>query len=318
MKAQFFTLLAVCLLPTVMSEGSSADYTTWSHTVVEHCNGTQQSPVNIVTTDVKEDASLTAFNFTGFDDNSTVLQIQNADGKSVKVGLDDSKMSVSGGGLPGVYKTQQMHLHWGNGSSAPGSEHTVNGKQYPMELHIVNMKSTHPNISVALGDSTGLAVLGFFIEATNDTGYPESWKNLTSYLSSIPNKGDTVDIMYQFTMDSLLQGVDRTKYYRYLGSLTTPSCNEAVVWTVFKEPIKVSQDLVSLVRPTDRDKDLFYRLMLIFCGLFRTTSANLSRFKYVIFKTFFNTLEVYCKCLTLHIDAHTGKQNTLKCTLCST
>jgi len=50
--------------------------------------------------------------------------------------------------------------------------------------------------------------------------------------------------MNQITMNSLLEGVDRTKYYRYQGSLTTPNCNEAVIWTVFKDPIKVSQDLV--------------------------------------------------------------------------
>ncbi|KAL6474950.1 hypothetical protein MHYP_G00159900 [Metynnis hypsauchen] len=259
MKAQLVTLVAACLLPTVLSDGStvawcyhlpSCNYTTWPHTVANHCNGTRQSPINIVSADVQGDPSLTAFNFTGFNDSSALLQIQNADGKSVKVSLDDSKMSVSGGGLSGVYISTQFHLHWGNGSSSAGSEHTVNGKQYPMELHIVNMKSTLPNMTVALKDPTGLAVLGFFIEATSDSGKPESWRNLTSFLSSVPNKGDVVDIMNLITMDSLLQGVDRTKYYRYLGSLTTPSCDEAVVWTVFKDTIKVSQDLINLFSTT--------------------------------------------------------------------
>jgi len=47
-------------------------------------------------------------------------------------------------------------------------------------------------------------------------------------------------------MNDLLPGVDRTKYYRYMGSLTTPNCTEGVVWTIFKDPVKVSRDLVSL------------------------------------------------------------------------
>ena len=58
---------------------------------------------------------------------------------------------------------------------------------------------------------------------------------------------EKVAIAAGFSLDDLLSGVDRTKYYRYLGSLTTPSCDEVVVWTVFKEPIKVSKDLVSLI-----------------------------------------------------------------------
>lgn len=59
------------------------------------------------------------------------------------------------------------------------------------------------------------------------------------------SSGDSVSIKPGISLDDLLVGVDRTKYYRYLGSLTTPTCNEAVVWTVFKETIKVSKDLVS-------------------------------------------------------------------------
>lgn len=63
----------------------------------------------------------------------------------------------------------------------------------------------------------------------------------------IPSSGTSVNMTPGLTLDALLEGVDRSKYYRYLGSLTTPVCNEAVVWTVFKDSIKVSKDLVSVV-----------------------------------------------------------------------
>lgn len=52
----------------------------------------------------------------------------------VVVSLDSDIMTVEGGGLPGTYTSVQFHLHWGNDSSVNGSEHTVDGKQYPMEV----------------------------------------------------------------------------------------------------------------------------------------------------------------------------------------
>ncbi|MCI4384031.1 hypothetical protein PGIGA_G00033650 [Pangasianodon gigas] len=189
--------------------------------------------------------NLTSFNFTGYDDGTVMTEMTNT-GRNVKVTLNQEKMVVEGGALPGIYYSKHFHLHWGNGSSMPGSEHTINGKRFSMELHIVNVKAGYNSTASALKDPTGFAVLGFFLEATNDTGKPNSWKTLTSYLANISNAGDEVAITEHITMDSLLEGVDRTKYYRYLGSLTTPPCNEAVVWTIFKDPIKVSQDLIDL------------------------------------------------------------------------
>ena len=57
--------------------------------------------------------------------------------------------------------------------------------------------------------------------------------------------GSVVEMPHNMSISDLLAGVDLTKFYRYLGSLTTPTCNEAVVWTVFQEPIRISRELVS-------------------------------------------------------------------------
>ncbi|XP_016145446.1 carbonic anhydrase 7-like [Sinocyclocheilus grahami] len=261
------TCLVAFLWPTVHSADASVEwcyhkpacnFTTWPKIASQYCNGIKQSPINIVTASVQGNPSLTSFNLTAFDDNSTFLSIVNS-GDSVVVTLDDEKIKVQGGDLPGVYNTKQFHLHWGNGSSSSGSEHTVDGKQYPMELHIVSVHSKyHGSVSAALAakDSTGLAVLGFFIEGTNEVNKTKSWDILTSYLTEIRNSGDqTSDIMNQITLNSLIEGVDRTKYYRYQGSLTTPSCNEAVIWTVFKEPVKVSHDFINRFSTTVLFKD---------------------------------------------------------------
>ncbi|XP_062380520.1 carbonic anhydrase 9-like isoform X2 [Sardina pilchardus] len=191
------------------------------------------------------------FTFTGFNDKAGISKIKNT-GKSVKVEFKAGKLKVSGGGLSTAYNSLQFHLHWGN-SSSPGSEHTVDGKRYPMELHIVNAKSIYNgNLAKILQDSEGLAVLGFFIEVdSGTTDQPASWRTLTYHLASITEKDQSADIT-GISMNDLISGVDTSSYHRYLGSLTTPNCNEAVVWTVFKNPIKVSKNLIDLFSTTVR------------------------------------------------------------------
>jgi len=41
-------------------------------------------------------------------------------------------MNVSGGSLPGVFQLAQFHMHWGK-DDCVGSEHKVDGAQYPLE-----------------------------------------------------------------------------------------------------------------------------------------------------------------------------------------
>ncbi|KAG9267412.1 carbonic anhydrase 3-like [Astyanax mexicanus] len=223
----------------------SCNESTWPSIPNSYCSGISQSPVNIESSSVQPDGNLTELRFKGFGERTALTEIKNT-GREVKVMFDYGKMSVEGGDLPGVYNSVQFHIHWGDGSSSAGSEHTVDNKRYAMELHIVNSKAGHNSTAAAFADPTGLAALGFFIAATNDTGEPRSWKTLTSYLAEISSAGDSVPLNGSLSMDSLLEGVNRSNYYRYLGSLTVPSCNEVVVWTLFKDPIRVSQDLIDL------------------------------------------------------------------------
>ncbi|XP_062382397.1 uncharacterized protein LOC134070159 [Sardina pilchardus] len=224
------------------------------------CNGNRQSPININTKHVKGKADLKEFTLTNFTETQT-MKLLLYNGHSVKCELETGAVEVSGGGLSHEYSTFQFHFHWGRGDLEhfPGSEHSIDGHRYPMEMHIVSLKKGL-DVDAAKADPEGLSVLGFFIDVMegNATGMPEVWKNFSDFVPKIPNKGDNTSLSaLNISIQDLLLDVDLTKYYRYNGSLTTPGCDEAVVWTVFQQPIRISKDLI--LRFTEQPKLDVYR-----------------------------------------------------------
>lgn len=52
----------------------------------------------------------------------------------ILVALDlPSTIRIEGGNLLSTYKAIQLHFHWGK-DGGPGSEHTIDGEQFPMEV----------------------------------------------------------------------------------------------------------------------------------------------------------------------------------------
>ena len=64
-----------------------------------------------------------------------------------------------------VYQLAQFHAHWG-GENARGSEHTVDGKSFSAELHLVHYNTKYGDLGNAVDKPDGLAVLGMFIKVT--------------------------------------------------------------------------------------------------------------------------------------------------------
>ncbi|KAJ8280834.1 hypothetical protein GJAV_G00059650 [Gymnothorax javanicus] len=153
-----------------------------------------------------------------------------------------STAMISGGSLKSSYRALQLHLHWGK-NGGPGSEHTVDGEQYPMEVHIVHMKQEYSSLVEALRDPAGVAVLGFFYETSRSVN--KNYEPIIRSLQKIKQSGSST-MLSNLTLEMLIPSQKNlSTYYRYQGSLTTPGCFEAVVWTVFEHPIPLSKEQIS-------------------------------------------------------------------------
>ncbi|XP_063348629.1 carbonic anhydrase 4-like [Pelmatolapia mariae] len=204
--------------------------------VSQTCNGRSQSPVNIVTSKVLPDERLTPFHFTGYKETFYGSLINN--GHSVQLNLPSS-IQIKEGNLDDEYKAIQLHLHWGK-DGGRGSEHTINGEKFPIEMHIVHIKEEYDSLAEASKDSTGVAVLGFFFQESESAN--EKYDNLINALKYISQPKTNVTLL-GVSLDMFIPSeINRTKYFRYKGSLTTPDCAEAVVWTLFESTIPLSRN----------------------------------------------------------------------------
>ncbi|NXS80391.1 CAH4 anhydrase, partial [Erpornis zantholeuca] len=203
------------------------------------CSGRRQSPVNIVTQNVVYDRSLKPLAFEGYDVKGSAKWDVENNGHTVKVTLNASPR-VGGGGLARKYKAVEFHLHWGvpaEPENIPGSEHSIDGEKYPMELHVVHIREDVSDVTEAKKTPDGLAVLAFFVKADEEN---KNYATLLNELENIKYKGQSARID-PLPLSSLLPPEeDLGRYYRYEGSLTTPDCYEGVIWTIFEKPIELS------------------------------------------------------------------------------
>ncbi|XP_039111928.1 carbonic anhydrase 4 [Hyaena hyaena] len=207
-----------------------------------NCQKSRQSPINIVTPEAQIDPSLGSFSFSGYD-KKRKWKVQN-NGHSVMVLLED-EASVTGGGLAAQYRAKQLHLHWSERLDE-GSEHTLNGVRYAMEMHIVHekVKGTSRNEKQAQDPKDEIAVLAFFVEAGSEENH--GFQPLVEALSYVPRPNMNTTMNDSISLFDLLPKKETLRhYFRYLGSLTTPGCDEKVVWTVFQEHIKLHKEQIA-------------------------------------------------------------------------
>uniref|UniRef100_A0A8C9N8Y5 Carbonic anhydrase n=1 Tax=Serinus canaria TaxID=9135 RepID=A0A8C9N8Y5_SERCA len=201
------------------------------------CRGERQSPVNIVTRNVVYEKSLKPLSFEGYDVRGSAQWNLENNGHTVAL---DTSPKIGGGGLERKYKAVEFHFHWGVLSEqqivSPGSEHSIDGEKYPMELHIVHIREDASDMTEAKKTPDGLAVLAFFVKVEENKNY----ETLLSELKNIKYKGQSAQVD-PLPLSSLLPPEeDLERYFRYQGSLTTPDCYQGVIWTIFETPVQLS------------------------------------------------------------------------------
>ncbi|GLT33774.1 hypothetical protein SLA2020_494400 [Shorea laevis] len=187
-------------------------------------NGTMQSPIDLLNERVEVVSHLGRLKRSYKPSNATLMNR----GHDMKLSFEGEAGSIEINGTE--YELKQLHWH------SP-SEHTINGVRLDLELHMVHESQDGKN-----------AVVGIMYKI----GRPDSF--LLSLRDHLENITDVT------TGESVVGVIDprdikigSRKYYRYLGSLTTPPCTENVVWTIVRKVRTVTREQVKLLRVAVHD-----------------------------------------------------------------
>jgi len=226
------------------------------------CGGIRQSPINIDfagTSATAQHPSGGALTFSGYDQVRVAALSNTVECQDCRAVTDNDLKNnghtaqldvtmpgagvgiLSGGPLSENYQILQLHFHWGK-DNTKGSEHTYDGAAFPLEMHVVHVKSSlYSNLESALSTTDGLAVTGFQFSIGSENA---ALKPLTDALSQITTSGGKIPFANTgFQLNTLIDPVVTAagaRYSTYDGGLTTPGCFEVVKWINFKTPLEVS------------------------------------------------------------------------------
>jgi len=174
-------------------------------------SGTRQSPIDI-RDGIRVDLEPVQFDYRpstfGVLDNGHTVQVNVAPGNSIEV-------------MGRRFELVQFHFH-------RPSEERIDGKQFDMVAHMVHKD---------LGGR--LAVVAVLLERGGAHALVQSvWNNLPL------ERDDEVTARTLLDLNQLLPR--DTRYFTYMGSLTTPPCSEGVLWMVMQQPVSVSPEQIDV------------------------------------------------------------------------
>lgn len=232
------SLIASTLTGYAAAASWGYDTQPWTSGYCQPAQYVRQSPIDIVTADAKAEnvAMDTLIGASGFVEDhfggTHSVKINNITSSSAHSVTFSFNTEIGNS----QFKCPQFHCHFVD------SEHSIDGARQFGECHTVcydqSLYGSFTNATATInGDE--LAVFGFFIEEDDDLQVDNAAVN--TWITAVNNFDvatfDSTNIDVQMAYPS-----DLSKYYRYMGGLTTPSCNPIVQWTVFANSVKITSD----------------------------------------------------------------------------
>ncbi|XP_059796090.1 receptor-type tyrosine-protein phosphatase gamma isoform X3 [Balaenoptera ricei] len=200
------------------------------------CEGRHQSPIDISDQHARVGEEYQDLQLDGFDNESSNKTWMKNTGKTVAILLKDDYF-VSGAGLPGRFKAEKVEFHWGHSNGSAGSEHSINGRRFPVEMQIFFYNpDDFDSFQTAISENRIIGAMAIFFQVS-----PRDNSALDPIIHGL--KGvvhhEKETFLDPFVLRDLLPA-SLGSYYRYTGSLTTPPCSEIVEWIVFRTPVPIS------------------------------------------------------------------------------
>ena len=182
------------------------------------CAGYFQSPINLV--NYKVDTVLSPLELLYSEE--TILHDVVNNGHSLQYDFELGDVLVWEND---TFHLNQFHFH-------EPAEHLIDGVRYPLEIHLVHQNKQKEFVVLSIMAKEGKN--------------SQPFEFLESYLPLAVGEKKIINQPF----DMRLNLPEDKNYFPYKGSLTTPPCQETVVWLVLQHPISVSLEQVIQLKYT--------------------------------------------------------------------